>query len=154
MAILLFASSSGGCAIIIPTPVSVQSLEAIDTRPEGTIGPDTARRTKWRKFSTEIDRKTIRAIRMAETTFHVRITDCRGKYVTVEDLYVNGVALNRLSAMSATEFEAFNVSLDEKPKAFLYVEDADFMASMQLCAQFSGGGYTLVRIYNKQFRIK
>lgn len=104
---LVLGLASAGCAIIIPPPSTVQPIDVVDVRPEGSIGPDTLSPTKWRKLTTAIDRETIQAVRRAQATFHFSITDCKGKFVWVEDLYVDGVSLNTLTSLADAEFASF-----------------------------------------------
>jgi hypothetical protein len=132
----------------------VQALEVTEARPEGSIGPDPRLPTSWRKFNLQIARKHVRAVHRSQTTFHFEITDCKGKFVSAQDLYVNNVSLNTLSGMTDAEFDVLDKALDDPAQAFFYVEDADFTQQNQLCGQFTGGSYLGVKIYNKEFRIK
>jgi hypothetical protein len=150
---VLLSLLCGACAINIPAPPAVQALDVTKTRPEGTIGPE-ERPTIWRKFSLRIAKTHIMAVHRFETTFHFLITDCGGRYISAQDLYVENVALNALSGVADAEFDRWYKELHDPAQAFFYVKETAFAGESQLCGQFSGGGYTGFKIRNKQFRIK
>lgn len=143
----------GACTIVIPAPPAVQVLNVAEPRPDGTIGPS-EQPTSWRKFGLGIAKKHILAVHRLETTFHFLITNCDGRYISAQDLYVEDVALNTLSGMGDAEFDRWYNALHDPAQAYFYVKETAFANESRLCGQFSGGGYSGFKIRNEQFRIK
>lgn len=85
-------------------------------RPDGTIGPSGSEGAPpWKIYTVELPSRLARTLVGTDSTFHLRVTDCRHKdagrldnghfniqgLIGVEDVYVDGLTLNGSSSRSS-----------------------------------------------------
>jgi hypothetical protein len=105
-----------------------------DTRPATTIGPsESVGSPPWQTFSVEVPSAFARLLVRADSTFHLHVTDCEhdGDPISIEDVYVNGVPLNRPHASLRGD--------GPTTTGVTYVSRALLKSHRELCFQAMGG---------------
>lgn len=145
--IALGALAAGGCAMPMEG-LSVEKAPLSETRPEGTIGPNESK-PPWQTYTVSMPTRAVRRLVAMQSTFHLRVTDCRrteagridsGRVnvdglICIEDVYVDGVTLNG----SSRQHPKLEGGDDSVIRGVAYVSTSRIGDVAELCFQASGG---------------
>src|SRR3989344_1745592 len=127
--------------------LSVHKAGLSTIRPEGTIGPNEDD-PPWQTYTVELPARLAQTVTGADSSFHLVVTDCRYKdagrvqggrfdlkWVSAEDVYVDGITLNASSGRQP------NLKGRKGPivRGVAYVSTSRIRNIRELCFQASGG---------------
>jgi hypothetical protein len=101
-----------------------------------------------------IAKSNIQLLWQRESTLFVKLTDCAGKDLGTQELYVNDISTAQLSSLTDADFNAFHAPLKNLVKGNVYVKESTYSNEQHLCAVFYGGSITGAKVWSSQFKIK
>ena len=155
------AMALAGCALPLKL-ISVEKAARVEVRPDGTIGPPESARA-WQSYVIEMPARQVRRVVAVESTFHLRVTDCRYKEVGrivghrintdgligIEDIDVDGRTLNGSSSGSST-LEGYKGRV---VRGVAYLRTDRLADVPELCFQASGGSMLGARFKSNLLRV-
>lgn len=160
--LLLGSSTLAGCTMQM-SGLRVEKTALSDVRPESTIGP-TEDDGPWQTFRVTAPSQFVRRLLAMQSTFHLQVKDCRfphagrlenGRFdetgwVTVEDVYVDGLTLNGSSGRR-TKLAGSSGPI---VTGVAYVSTSRISSTPELCFQAVGGSMMGAKFQSNIVRLR
>lgn len=160
--LLLGSLSLAGCSMQM-SGLRVEKAALSDVRPESTIGP-TEGDGPWQTFRVTVPRQFARRLLATRSTFHLQVKDCRyphagrlenGRFdrtgwVSVEDVYVDGLTLNGSSGRRTKLADSSGPIVT----GVAYVSNLRIGSTPELCFQAVGGSMIGAKFQSNIVRLR
>lgn len=151
-AIIVIAGLCASCsANLRPTDIDVGSTTR--QRPETTVGPALRDADKeWRAVRIALPSSQIKKAASFGSTAHLKISDCAGATLSIDDIYVSNCSLNEAWKW-LPENDKIPAGSDSVWATF-YIREDIFQREDNICGSVSGGGMAGGKTSGIQFVVK